>query len=147
VKDSAEQTWKWKGGVLNCPFDVVSEFIKDAITVSDLDRDGIAEVCFQALESCRSDVSPSGKRLVLVEEKNMYTLKGFMWLAQGPEQVMDINEKNVNLEKEPKLKDEWEQFSQLAGRYESEKEFAKAPAVFLSHARSQWLKFIKESFD
>ena len=145
--NNARRTWKWEGGVLNCPFDIVSKFITGSITITDLDKDGTAELCFQAMESCRSDVSPSGKKLLLVENDQIYTLKGLMWLAQTPDHKMEIDENNVNLENQPKRKEEWEEYSFREGRYESEKEFANAPPIFLQYARSQWLKFVKESFD
>jgi len=142
-----QATWAWNDGVMACPFDITCEFLKDAITITDLDEDGVAETCFQANLTCRSDVSPSQKKLILVEDDKAYSLVGSMWLPQGPEHEMDITEKNVNLENEPKPKEEWEQFSQLAGRYENEKTFKSAPPQFLRFARAQWLKHVKESFD
>ena len=144
---SISRDWKWEGGVMNCPFDITSQFITDATTITDLNNNGIAEICYQVMESCRSDVSSSGKRLVMLEGKSIYTLKGSMWLAQSPEQVMDITAENVNLKTQTIPKDEWEAISFRDGRYENDDSFEKAPKEFLNHARSQWLRFVKESFD
>jgi hypothetical protein len=51
-------------------------------------------------------------------------------------------QQNLNVKK-----DEYEQILQGFGRYESEKEFVTAPAVFLQHARKQWMKYVIENFE
>lgn len=47
--------------------DLYAGFTKKSLAVSDLDKDGIAEVSFQMLTSCRSDVSPAKRCLLLFE--------------------------------------------------------------------------------
>jgi len=147
-KDTAYKLlWPLSDAVKNCPFDITLAFINAATTITDLDKDGIAESKLQYSIVCRSDVSPAGLKLVMHEDTSKFTLRGFMWLAQSPDQIFDITEKDVNLEKLPKPKEEWEQYSQLSGRYETEKEFRNAPLSFLEYARKEWLKHVKESFD
>lgn len=139
--------WPMSDAVKNCPFDITLEFITDAITVTDLDNDGIAETKVQYKIVCRSDVSPAGMKLVMHEDTVKCALRGYMWLKQGPEDEFAITDKDVNLENLPKPKEEWEQYSQLAGRYETEKDFKKVSPVFVAYARKEWLKYVKESFE
>ena len=147
-KDTAYKLlWLLSDAVKNCPFDITLEFINGAISITDLDRDGIAETKVQYKIVCRSDVSPAGMKLIMHEDTVKYALRGFMWLQQGPEHEFEITEKDVNLENLPKPEEEWERYSQLAGRYETEKNFKKASPVFLSYARKEWLKYVKESFE
>ena len=96
---------------------------------------------------CTSDVSPLGMKLVMHEHAVKYALRGFMWLPQGPEHKLDVTVDNVNLEKLLKPKEEWEQYSQLAGRYQSEVDFKNAPPVFLEYARKEWLRYVQQSFE
>lgn len=139
--------WKISDGSKGCPFDITAEFIKDAIKISDLDKDGIAETTIQYKLACRSDATPAQMKLIMHEDMLKYALRGSMWLAFSEEMKFDVTEQNVNLETWKDYKrtdDEWEK---LYGRYQSEKDFLLAPPSFLNFARRQWLRFVKESFD
>ncbi len=145
--NSYKVLWQITDAEKACPFDLTVSFLKDGVVISDLDGDGIAETCIQYKKACRSDVSPAYMKVIMHEDTLQYTLRGLMWVFDGGNGKFNVTEADVNLEKQPKLKEEAAQMYQLYGRYQTEKEFANAPAVFLSHARSQWLKFAKESFD
>jgi hypothetical protein len=97
--------------------------------------------------ACRSDVSPAYMKLIMHEDTMKYSLRGPMWINAGADDKFTVTENDMNLEKLPVKTDEYEQILQSFGRYESEKEFATAPAVFLQHARKQWMKYVKESFE
>lgn len=140
-KDYAE-VWTLKDGVQGCPFDITSNFISEAITVTDLDKNGIAEVKLQYMTACRSDVSPAEMKLLLYENRNKYELSGYSWLPYSPEMKFTVTENDVNLEKLPGYTED--DYEKNFGRYRTEKEFANAPAPFLNYARSEWLKFVKE---
>jgi hypothetical protein len=139
--------WSLTDAVNNCPFDVTLEFINNSFTITDLDSDSIAETKLQYKIVCRSDVSPVGMKLIMREDSVKYALRGLMWLKQGPEHEFEITENDISLENLPKPKDEWEQYSQLPGRYDTDKDFKKAPPAFLNYARKEWLKYVKESFE
>jgi len=136
-----ELGWQMKDSEISCPLDIVAEFIKGSATVTDLDRDGIAEIKVQYALSCRGDVSPSAMKLILQENKVVYSLQGYRWVNYGPESKFDVNASNVNLESLPKSDSEEDI---LSGRYESEKSFAGAPPGFLEYARNEWLKYVIE---
>ena len=81
---------------------------------------------------------------MIYENGEKYSLSGLMWLPYSPDFKYDVTEKDVNLENVPKLKDETEEMLRSFGRYQSEKDFTKAPSEFLTFARSEWLKYSKE---
>lgn len=139
--------WKVSDAMKSCPFDLTVAFMKGAATITDLDSNGIAETTIQYKLACRSDVSPAYMKLIMHEDTMKYSLRGPMWIKSGEENRFTVTENDMNLEKLPKKTDEYEQILQSFGRYESEKEFAGAPAAFLAHARKQWMKYVKESFE
>jgi hypothetical protein len=139
--------WKISDTMKSCPFDLTVAFMKGSATVTDLDSNGIAETTIQYKLACRSDVSPAYMKLIMHEDTMKYSLRGPMWINAGADDKFTVTENDMNLEKLPVKTDEYEQILQSFGRYESEKEFATAPAVFLQHARKQWMKYVKESFE
>lgn len=141
--------WRMNDLIKECELDHVAEFIKGSTTITDLDKDSIAETKVQYKLACRGDVSPSYMKLIMHEDTAKYALRGSMWLrgASGEDTVFRVTEKNVNLEKLPVLKDEMARYEQSLGRYETEKDFRNAPAAFLVYARKEWLRYVKERFD
>ncbi len=138
------QVWMMNDAEKNCPVDVTCNFIPGSTTVTDLDKDGIAETKLQYSVACRGDVSPATMKLMMYENGVKYTLRGSMWLAYSPDLKYTVTEKDVNLESSPKLKEESDEMLRSFGRYETEKEFATASPAFLPYARSEWLKYNKE---
>jgi hypothetical protein len=139
--------WKISDAEKECPFDISVEFINDPVIVTDIDGDGIGETTIQYKLACRSDVSPAYMKIIMHEDAAKYSLRGLMWIKAGEEDQFTVTENDMNLEKQPKKTDEYEALIQRFGRYETEKEFAAAPAGFLVHARARWMKFVKESFE
>lgn len=139
--------WKISDAEKACPFDIITEFMKGATMITDLDSNGIAETTIQYKLACRSDVSPAYMKLIMHEDTLKYSLRGAMWIQAGADDKFTVTENDMNLEKLPGKADEYEQILQSFGRYESEKEFATAPAAFLQHARKQWIKYVKENFE
>lgn len=93
----------------SCPFDITCAFIENSTTITDLDKDGFAEVKLQYSLACRSDVSPATMKIMIYENGEKYSLSGLMWLPYSPDFKYDVTEKDVNLENVPKLKDETEE--------------------------------------
>jgi hypothetical protein len=147
-KDSVYKLlWKISDAEKICAFDLTVSFLEKAIKITDLDKDGIAETTIQYKLACRSDASPAAMKLIMHEDTVKYALRGSMWLDTGDQNKYPVTEKNMNLESWKEYngtEDEWEK---LFGRYQTEKEFSKAPASFLNFARRQWLLHAKESFE
>lgn len=139
--------WKISDAEKECPFDLSAQFINDPVIVTDIDNDGVGETTIQYKMACRSDVSPAYMKIIMHEDSAKYSLRGLMWIKASEEEQFTVTENDMNLEKQPKKTDEYEALIQRFGRYETEKEFAAAPAGFLAHARSRWMKFVKESLE
>jgi hypothetical protein len=144
-KDSGYKIlWKISDAEKACPFDITCGFIDGSTTITDLNSNGIAETKVQYVIVCRSDVSPAYMKLIIHEDTVKYSLRGSMWLKYGPDFKFEITENDANLEKLPKPKDGAEEMMRSFGRYENEKDFAAAPPEFLTYARKEWLKYVKE---
>jgi hypothetical protein len=128
----------------SCPFDITCAFIPGSTTITDLDKDGIAEIKLQYLQACRSDVSPATMKLVIYEDGTKYGLTGSSWIPYSPEFKFSVTEKDANLASLPPVKDETEKMLREFGRYQHEKEFEKAPPEFITYARKEWLKHVME---
>ena len=139
--------WKINDGEKGCPFDITCGFINDAVTVTDLDKDGIGEITLLYRIACRSDVSPAEMKLIMYENTDKYSLKGLSWLKSSPEDTMMVTVNDANLETLPGYKKTEDEYMKTFGRYETEKNFVSAPPEFLAYARQQWMKFVIERFD
>jgi hypothetical protein len=139
--------WQMSDAEKACPFDITAEFIKDAIAVTDLDMNGIAETWLQYKLACRSDVSPAYMKIIMHQDTLKFGLRGLMWVQTGEKDSFAVTENDMNLEKLPRPKDEYDQLMQRFGRYETEKDFAYSATVYLTYARKQWMKHVKESFE
>lgn len=143
--------WKLNDMVEKCPVDIKVEFLDGATSITDLDKDGVAETTVQYRLACRGDVSPADMKLIMHEDSVKYALRGKMWtpfvMGDASDKKLPVTEKDVNLETLPGYKGSEEEYYKTYGRYKSEKDFAKAPVSFLQFARRQWLKFAVESMD
>ena len=142
-----KQVWQISDRELSCPLDIVTEFIPGSTTVTDIDKDGKAEIKVQYSLACRGDVSPSSMKLIMQENQEVYTLNGNRWMSFGPESKFDVNTSNVNLENLPVLDDGEDALLRSFGRYETEKYFQTAPPSFLEYAKNEWLKYVIEKIN
>jgi hypothetical protein len=110
-----KEVWKLNEIVDECAFEVRCEFFNNSLTITDLDKDGIAEVSFAYVLGCQKGPDPDEKKLVLYEGKDQYHIKG-----------------TTTVFKEKK---------QLGGDKEADKKFEQAPDGFLEFANKQWDKF------
>ncbi len=59
----------------DCEFDISAEHLEE-VELTDLDQDYIGEVTFGYRLACRSDVSPSQQKVVLLEDGDKFILRG-----------------------------------------------------------------------
>jgi len=114
--------WKIQDFEKDCEFDLTLEYIKNSLTVTDLDKNGIAETSFLYRLTCRSDVSPCDLKLLMHEGETKYAIRGT--------QIIKIP--NV----EP-----------YGGEMNVDKSFNSAPAGFLDYAKKQWNSFKVEKIE
>ena len=116
-----ELLWKINDFVKDCEFDITLESITGSLTITDLDKDGIAESTFLYMQSCRSDVSPSGLKLIMHEGDKKYAIR-------GTTKIQFKGEKPIG------------------GEMNIDTSFNLAPDTFLNYAKEQWAKFQTEKY-
>lgn len=99
------------------PLDVMAMFHKKGFTVTDVDKNGWAEITLTYFHYCRSDVSPADLTLRVIEQDKFYEMHGTAELRMGKEK---------------------DAFVMKATRKEGS--FAKAPATFKDHIDQIWEK-------
>lgn len=116
----AEQ-WKMVDFVNDCEVDLTCFFYDDHLSITDLDSNGLAEITMVYALSCKGDVSPNEKKLIMYEGTNKYAIRG--------EELMILQKDSIG------------------GTYNADSSFNKAPAAFLSYAKQHWKKFGFQKFD
>jgi len=114
--------WKIQDFEKDCEFDLTLEYIKNSLTITDLNNNGIAETSFLYILTCRSDVSPCGLKLLMHEGETKYAIRG----------TTIIRLPNV----EP-----------YGGEMTIDNSFYKAPSGFLDFAKKRWNTFKVEKID
>lgn len=99
------------------PFDVLAVFLKKGFTVTDVDKNGWAEITLTYKHYCKSDVSPSELTLRMIERDKLYEMYGTTELKMGLEA---------------------DAFVMKATRKDGS--FAKAPVAFKTHIDKIWEK-------
>ncbi|QJD97208.1 hypothetical protein HH214_15685 [Mucilaginibacter robiniae] len=121
LNDNAAPTllWQLHDLVSDCILDLEAEFVPSSITVTDLDKNGKAEVWVGYRLSCRGDISPSDLKLIMHEGTTKYAMRG----------VGKLKVNNV---------------LQTDGGEISSNDFIKGPTAFKPYARQLWNKYALE---
>ncbi len=113
--------WQTFDFVRGCPFDLDLNFLPKSLTITDLDKNGIAESTFLYKLACRSDVSPAVLKLIMHEGQKKYAIRGDTVVTVGPGEKM-------------------------GGTKKIDPAFAKAPKVFQDFAVKRWQALVEEKF-
>ena len=144
------EVWHLQDAVERCAFDTWLGPLAGATAVTDLDGDGQTETTLLYKLTCRSDVSPSALKLIMHEGAAKYALRGQMVVQYDSIPVSQRAPANpccldTISRQQLEAPDGYELY---AGRYQSEKEFAKAPPAFLRFARQQWRRWsVRDEFE
>jgi hypothetical protein len=106
-------TWQVHDFANDCPLDLEARFPPKALTVTDLDQDGTAEVWLVYRTTCRGDVSPSTQKIIMYEGPRKYAVRGTSRIALGGGQ-------------------------HDGGTYTLDAAWAASPATFRQHALQLW---------
>lgn len=71
-----QNAWNISDYVRDCPVDLTLSFVKKSLHVTDLNKNGIAEVWSMHRSACRGDVSPSTLKLIMYEGANKHKMEG-----------------------------------------------------------------------
>ena len=106
-------TWQVLDFVDDCLLDMEARFLSKALTVTDLDQDGTAEVWLVYRTTCQGDVSPSTQKIIMYEGRRKYAVRGSSRIALGGGQ-------------------------HDGGTYTLDAAWQAAPAAFRQHAAQLW---------
>jgi hypothetical protein len=73
--DQLSSSWRYRIEA-DCSFDQYTGFLNDALFITDLDSNGVAESTFLFLNSCQSDLFPPQLKLIMREGATKYTIHG-----------------------------------------------------------------------
>ncbi|MCC9063796.1 M949_RS01915 family surface polysaccharide biosynthesis protein [Flavobacterium piscisymbiosum] len=123
----ATQTWRVKDFIVDCPVDITASFVKNTFKITDLNKNGIAEVWLMYKTVCHGDVSPSNMKIIMYEGNNKYAMRGENKVQVGS----DVNDKA----------------SFIGGEYKLDANFKNGPKVFREYAQNLWQENIIEKWD
>jgi len=124
--DSYKQTWQVYDFIKDCGFDIFVGFIRNTFAITDLNKDGHAEVWLMYNVVCKSDVSPSPMKIIMHEDEKKYAIRGENRVDEG-------------------TSTEGGKHTFLGGKYVCDDAFKTAPPVFRNYAADLWNKNISET--
>ncbi|RAJ37209.1 M949_RS01915 family surface polysaccharide biosynthesis protein [Pedobacter cryoconitis] len=71
--------------ISSCPVDIVTRFIPGALFITDLNGDGVAECTFAYHLTCTGGVDNKVMKLIMLENKNKYVIRGTTSVNIGEE--------------------------------------------------------------
>lgn len=110
-------TWQMQDFVNTCPVDVSANFLPDTFSITDLNKDGKAEVWLMYITACRGDVSPANMKIIMYEGDKKYAMRG-----EDRVQATDTEK--------------------IGGGYKFDHAFTTGSTTFKTHALALWKKKI-----
>lgn len=111
--DSIEQTWKVYDYVKECPVDMFLYFVDKTFAVTDLNKDGKAEVWIMYKVSCQGDVSPIPMKIIMYQDNEKFAIRGTTKVKVSAHEYM-------------------------GGEFTFDKAFKNAPIEFRQYAEKLW---------
>jgi hypothetical protein len=114
-------SWQVHDFVKECPVDIKANYIPNTFAVTDLNKDGKAEVWLMYTTVCHGDVSPSNMKIIMYEGNKKYAVRGTS--------KVKISDKEYE-----------------GGVYTFDEAFKKGPKSFRSYALQLWKKNVIETW-
>lgn len=119
IKNGHEKRlWEMNDYELVCEFDLFMDYLYKSVSLTDIDKNGVAEICFMYSLGCISDVSPVDVKLMLYENGQKYALRGNSRISS------ELRTKKNN---QP--------------NYKIDEMFENAPKGFLDFAKTHWEQY------
>ncbi len=115
IGDSWLKKWMVQDRIDACEVDATCEFFPGSFSITDMDSNQVGEVSFLYKLSCKGDVSPDEKKLILYEGSNKYAIRGST--------IIEYDQNREGGEKKP------------------DAQFARAAKPIQDFALAQWEKF------
>ncbi len=119
LKNNSKQTWKVHDFIKDCPVDIEASFIKNTFQITDLNKDGIAEIWLMYKTACHGDVSPCDMKIIMYQGNQKYAMRG--------QNKVKVSEKEFD-----------------GGNYKFDQAFTNGPTEFLDFAKKMWNKNIMQ---
>ncbi len=74
--NNAKQTWRVYDLIKDCPVDIEAKFLKNTLSVTDLNNDGVAEIWVMYKTVCHGDVSPCDMKIIMYEGQQKFAMRG-----------------------------------------------------------------------
>jgi len=120
--DSIKQTWKVYDYVKECPVDMFLYFVDKTFAVTDLNKDGKAEVWVMYKVSCQGDVSPIPMKIIMYQDNKKFAVRGTTRVESSPN-------------------------SYMGGEYSFDEAFQNASAEFRQYAERLWKQHKIETWE
>lgn len=118
--------WTVNDFIKDCYFDMQVQFFENAFQITDLNKNGVAEIWMQYKLGCTSDVSPLEMKIIMYEGNKKYAIRGTNKVKTG----VTENGKPI--------------FE--GGYYTLDNQFTNAPTVFIDFAKKIWNKNIMQKW-
>ena len=113
--DSFKLIWKMQDYIRECDVDVEATYIKNSFAVTDLDKNGKAEVWLLYKLGCRGGVDPEEMKIMMYEGEKKYAVRG--------RNKIKVSETDYE-----------------GGEYSFDEAFKKSPESFQKYAKQLWEK-------
>ncbi|MBF9221930.1 M949_RS01915 family surface polysaccharide biosynthesis protein [Hymenobacter ruricola] len=111
-----QPTWKVTDFVKECPLDIEANFVPHSFAVTDLDRNGQAEVWLMYQTACQGGVDPNSLKIIMYEAGRKYAVRGTTHIKVSAT-------------------------TYDGGQFTFDEAFGKGPAAFRSYAAQLWTKY------
>lgn len=91
--------WKIQDFISNCEFDLIMGFLKNTFKITDLNKNGVAEIWTMYSMTCTSDISPSEMKIIMHEGKQKFALRGNSIVNPGTVEIGGDYKLDENFEK------------------------------------------------
>ena len=120
ISDSTTLTWMESDSVTGCQLNADAGFVPGQFNVTDMDKDGVAEVWMMMRTACHNDKSPANLQLVIHEREERYSM--------------------IGTEKTRLSKDDV-----IGGEFQVNNTFKEGQELFLKKAQQVWHLYAKTS--
>lgn len=114
--DGLKQTWRIYDYISNCPVDIEASFVTPPL-VTDLDKNGLAEIWVIYKTACHGDVSPVTLKIIMYEDLKKFAMRG--------QSKVDVGQGKTE-----------------GGNFSFDKAFSEGPDAFRSYAKKLWEKHV-----
>ncbi|MGZ3754824.1 MAG: M949_RS01915 family surface polysaccharide biosynthesis protein [Mucilaginibacter sp.] len=119
--DKISLFWQIHDFTIECPVDLKASYLPDTFAITDLDKNGVAEVWLMYSTACRGDVSPANMKIIMHEGAKKYAMRGT--------NKVDVGNKHY-----------------MGGEYTFDNAFNKSLGVFTQYALLLWKKNVMEKW-